>query len=135
MSSRRIAIVGCRPPTYADDTECLYERIIDDVHGWFALAIAAGDIDHGDVIVSGGADGVDRRAAGFARELGLAVVEHLPDYATHGPKAPLVRNERIVADCDDLHAWPAPWSRGTWHAVRLARKAGKPVTVHEPWRQ
>ncbi len=62
----------------------------------------------------------------------LQIVEHLPDYDKYGPvRAPLARNLLIVDYCDELHAWPAPWSRGTWHSVNEARKAEKPTHIHD----
>lgn len=84
------------------------------------------------IVVSGGADGVDDAAAAAARARGLEVVEHLPDYKKYSGKlAPLIRNKLIVEDCDVLVAFPAPWSTGTWHAVRLAKDAGKEVDVRQ----
>jgi predicted RecB family endonuclease len=47
-------------------------------------------------IVSGGARGVDSAAAAFAREHGLKLTEFLPDYASFGRRAPLVRNITII---------------------------------------
>ncbi len=82
------------------------------------------------VIVSGGAEGVDKVAALQARQRGLEVVEHLPDYKLHAAKmAPLVRNILIVDDSDEITAFPAPWSTGTWHAISVARDKDKAVCV------
>jgi predicted Rossmann fold nucleotide-binding protein DprA/Smf involved in DNA uptake len=121
----RIAIVGCRPAEHGSTGWDTWVSIAADVEA-FVPSLPAGT-----VVVSGGARGVDSRAIRLARTLGYSVVEHLPDYDAHGGKAPLVRNTLIVADADEVHAWPAPWSRGTWDTIRKARAAGKPVTVHE----
>jgi len=83
-------------------------------------------------IVSGGAQGADRMAASIAEDLGIPVIEHLPDYKTHGGKqAPLERNKLIVADCDEMLAFPLASSRGSWHAIKFAQKQGKPVKIVE----
>ena len=84
---------------------------------------------HGDVIVSGGARGVDSLAAAWARRKGLAVVEHLPDYASYGKAAPHVRNRKIVAEADRIVAFWDGKSRGTKSVIERAKKYGKQVDV------
>ena len=89
-------------------------------------------IPFGSIVVSGGAQGVDSVAVTAARKRGLTVKEHLPDYGVHGSKmAPIIRNILIVDDCDELVAFPAPWSTGTWHAVGVARDKEKEVCVRK----
>ncbi len=122
---RRIAIVGARPAEIGSTGHALTLAIRADVKA-FVRALPPGT-----VVISGGARGVDMDAATCARGNGLEVVEHLPDYARHGMRAPLERNTLIVNDADEVHAWPAPWSRGTWDTVRKARAAGKLCVVHE----
>ena len=51
-------------------------------------------------IVSGGAVGVDRCAAEYAKSRGLVLAEFLPQYERYGRAAPIVRNERIVDYAD-----------------------------------
>jgi len=126
----RIAIVGCRGPRAIKIGETIdhYRRICDDAYA-FACALPEGTI-----IVSGGAEGVDQCARLAAKRYPgrLQIEEHLPDYEKYAPaRAPLARNLIIVERSDEIHAWPAPWSRGTWHTINEGRKAGKPVTVHE----
>ncbi len=126
--SQRYAIVGARPPKRPASPvdELHFERILEHVRRFVS------ELPEDAVVVSGGADGVDAVAAFCARERGLEVIEHLPDYVTHGRKlAPLVRNKLIVDDCDTLVAFPAPWSTGTWHAIRLASDAGKEMDVRK----
>jgi hypothetical protein len=84
---------------------------------------------HGDVIVSGGARGVDSLAAAWARRNGLAVVEHLPDYASYGKAAPHVRNRKIVADADRVVAFWDGKSRGTKSTIDKAVLHGKRVDI------
>lgn len=85
-----------------------------------------------DVIVSGGAVGVDQQAAAWARSRGVPIVEHLPDYKAHGRHAPHVRNRRIVDDCDVLVTiWlgddGAPWPPNAEAMRHRARRRGVPV--------
>lgn len=131
---RRVAIVGCRPPKGPewDTSECHrhFAAICESVKA-FVQSVEREPI-FGVELVSGGADGVDTIAHVEWRMFALGGAWIFkPDYATHGKSAPLVRNQKIVDMATEIHAWPAPWSRGTWHTVRLAREAGKPCTVHE----
>lgn len=127
----KIAIVGCRPPKLAESTPAnmaLFQRLYNDAHQ-FAMSLP-----NGTTIVSGGAKGIDHAGASAVpkRWMHLHLIEHHPDYNTYGSKdAPLERNHLIVRDCDELHAWPAPWSRGTWHVINAAKKAGKRVVIHD----
>lgn len=111
----RVAIVGSRD--YAD-----LERVRAYVR---ALPLDT-------VIVSGGARGVDTAAEMAAKDRGMRVLIHLPDYGAHGRSAPLVRNDAIIRDCHRLVAFWDGRSRGTLDAARRARAAGKPVEVIRP---
>lgn len=83
-----------------------------------------------DQVVSGGAAGVDRLAATWARANGVALLELRPDYAAHGPTAaPHVRNAEIVLRATlVLVVWDGN-SRGTLSALRAARRLGRPVEL------
>lgn len=124
----RFAVIGCRPPkqdslTYEQDL-VTYEAICKAVVEYVAA------LPDGSVVVSGGAAGVDSLAVETAKARGLEWKEYLPDYQRHGGKmAPLVRNILIVDDSDEIVAFPAPWSTGTWHAISVAREKGKEVCV------
>lgn len=128
MTPRILAVIGTRPPNVSRACDpkswAEYDAILVSVTRFLDA------IDEPVSIVSGGAIGVDSIAAEIARRRALPLTEHLPDYDTHGASAPLVRNRLIIADSSEVHAWPSSWSRGTHQAIRLARQAGKPVTVH-----
>lgn len=80
-------------------------------------------------VVSGGAQGVDALAARWARENAVPLLELRPDYATHGPAAPHVRNAEIVAAADlVLVVWDGR-SKGTLSALRAARRLGRSVEL------
>ncbi|NVO84472.1 SLOG family protein [Hymenobacter terrestris] len=76
-------------------------------------------------VVSGGAAGVDRLAATWCQAHGVACTELRPDYATHGPAAPHVRNAEIVRRASlVLVCWDGH-SRGTLGAARAAARLGR----------
>ena len=83
---------------------------------------AAGKLDQ---VVSGGAAGADSVAAAWCRAHGVPLLELRPDYATHGPAAPHVRNAEIVRRADlVLVCWDGQ-SRGTLGAARAAARLGR----------
>ncbi|SNR52958.1 SLOG family protein [Hymenobacter mucosus] len=80
-------------------------------------------------VVSGGAAGVDQLATAWARAHRVPLTELRPDYATHGPAAPHVRNAEIVRRADlVLVVWDGR-SKGTLSALRAARRLGRPVEL------
>jgi len=83
------------------------------------------------VVISGGARGVDRVAAKAARRRGLVVVEYLADWNRYGRGAGMRRNYEIVRDCNVLATFWDGFSRGTSHAIDVARQQGKRV-LHSP---
>lgn len=80
-------------------------------------------------IVSGGAVGVDRCAAAFARRRGIILTEFLPEYETYGRAAPIVRNKQIVDYADRILVFWNGSSRGTKSVIEYAEKVGKPYRV------
>lgn len=112
-------------PTVAE--MATYDAILADV------AAFVYELPKGTIVVSGGANGVDKTAAKCARDRGLEVVEYLPDYERYASsKAPLERNTLIAADVDELHAWPVAAARGTWDTITKARVRGITITIHTP---
>lgn len=85
----------------------------------------------GSTIVHGAASGADAIAHSLALALGHTPEPHWPDYATIETQlAPKIRNQHMVNLGADLClAFPTSKSRGTWHCVDLAKKAGIEVKV------
>lgn len=125
----KIGIVGCRPP---NNDSWLDVEIYSAICGCVESVILA--LPSNVTIVSGEADGVDLVAKKQAKRLKLKYIGYPPNYKAHGAKAPHIRNALITQDCDELIAFPAPWSRGTWHTVHLMQAAQKKFTVNEAYR-
>ena len=81
------------------------------------------------IIVSGGAEGVDRQAVGWARVLQMETLVFKPDWDKYGKSAGILRNTQIVDACDRLVAFWDGESKGTKDSIDKARKAGKQVVI------
>ena len=81
-------------------------------------------------IVSGGARGIDTCAREYALAHNLKLTEFLPDYSRYGRRAPLVRNDEIIAYADGVVAFWDGQSRGTKYVIDHCKKQNKKVTVY-----
>ena len=82
-----------------------------------------------DLIITGGAKGVDTLAEVYAREQGIPTVTVKPAYERYGRAAPILRDEEMVDMADAvLVIWDGV-SRGSKHTADYARKRGKTLTV------
>ena len=104
----RVAIVGSR------------DVVVNDIGRYVVSA---------EEIVSGGAVGVDRCAAEYAKEKGIKITVFLPEYERYGRAAPLVRNKEIVDYSDRIIAFWNGSSKGTLSVIKYAEKIGKPCEV------
>lgn len=84
-----------------------------------------------DMIVSGGAAGVDLLAYKYAVEYGITFVCHPPKMSDGVPAAYHRRNLRIVEMSDLIVAFPMGASHGTRHTIKLAKKLKKQLRVFE----
>ena len=83
------------------------------------------------LIVQGGAAGVDHNAKRYAQSLGFAVAT-IPYFHEYGNRGGYIRNEVLV---DFVHRLVAFWdleSRGTKHAIDIAKAQGKLELVYGP---
>ena len=78
-------------------------------------------------VISGGAAGVDTLAREWAHRHGKPLRELRPDYRRHGSRAPLLRNQQIVAAADQVFILWDGSSSGTAYTKREAERQGKPV--------
>ncbi len=83
-------------------------------------------------IVSGGAKGVDTRAADYANQHGIRLTEFLPQYALYGRAAPILRNREIVDYADKIIVFWDGSSKGTRSVIDYAEKVKKPCVVILP---
>lgn len=82
-----------------------------------------------DLIITGGAKGVDTLAEAWAAERGIPTLTVKPRYEKYGRAAPILRDEEMVDMADAvLVIWDGV-SRGSRHTADYARKRGKPLTV------
>lgn len=127
--ARRVAIVGSRHITD-------YRKFCQTVRPL---------VRPSDIIVSGGADGVDSLARRFAVHNKLKLVEHLPDHELVAAKvaegldrrqaygvAAGARNTLIVNDCDVMIAIPCTHSRGTMDSIAKMKRKLRDLPVGSP---
>ncbi len=109
-----IAVSGCRPPTVKSaaslDIPCadLFDAILADVASTIGVYPEYR-------IVHGGAEGVDQAARAASRLRGEV---YRPNYAHDGGRAAPAFRNWYATTTELFRAWPAPWSRGTWDAVK-----------------
>lgn len=85
--------------------------------------------DSVDLIISGGAGGVDTLAEKYADKKGISKLILKPDYKRYGKAAPIIRNKLMVDICDALIVVWDGKSKGTKHTIDYAEKIMKPITV------
>jgi len=113
--SMRVGIVGSR--TFND-----YSKMKEEFLNLYSVE----DIE---CIFSGGAIGADSLARKLAEDLGIEIVEILPDWNKYGKSAGYIRNQVIVASSDEILAFWDGRSRGTNHTLDLAGKKAMPVHI------
>lgn len=84
-----------------------------------------------DLIISGGAKGVDSIAEEYADQHHISKLILRPNYSLYGRAAPIKRNECMVDLADEvLIVWDGI-SRGTRSTFNYAKKSNKPLTLIE----
>lgn len=117
----RVAIVGSR---YKDASEATFVRVIG------AVTDVVRSFGPDDILVSGGAKGVDEVAAQVARGRYIVVTVE-PAWDAHGKGAGHRRNAVICRMAERMVAIWDGSSRGTANAIETMRQLGKPVEVVE----
>ena len=82
-----------------------------------------------DLVVSGGATGVDALGERFAKERDLPLEIFMPDWDKHGKAAGPIRNREMAKNADALIALWDGQSRGTKNMIETAQKIGLLVYV------
>lgn len=78
-------------------------------------------------LVTGDANGVDALVRLFATNQQLPLLVCVANWVDYGKAAGPLRNQQIIANCDQLLALPAQNSVGTWHTIRLAQQRNIPT--------
>ncbi len=112
----RLGIVGSRNPgvSYQEWEKLLLEKI---------------DPSKVEIVISGGAKGVDTFAKFFAARHHIPYREYTPQYSVYGKYATLKRNTQIVTDASTVVAFPTADSRGTLHSIREAQRLKRNLII------
>lgn len=86
-------------------------------------------IKEGDVIISGGAKGVDSYAEEYAIENNIKFIVYKPDYSLPSPERYFKRNLKIIEDCDSLIAFNKKTISGTINTINSARRLNKSIII------
>ncbi len=83
-----------------------------------------------DLIISGGAGGIDKLAEAYADQNNIQKLIIKPDFKKYGRLAPLVRNKEIAKLADLIIAFWDGKSKGTEYTINFAKSIGKKVVIH-----
>ena len=82
-----------------------------------------------DIIISGGAQGIDSLAEQYADSHRISKYIIRPDYVRYGRAAPIRRNDLMIDMADEaLVIWDGK-STGTKYVLNCVRKKKKPLTL------
>ena len=82
-----------------------------------------------ELIISGGANGVDRIAEEYADQHKISKLILYPRYDLYGRVAPLKRNEMMVDMADEVIVIWDGTSRGSAYTISNAQSKGKKLTI------
>lgn len=82
-----------------------------------------------DLIIAGGAAGIDTLAERYADKQRISKLILRPQYKLYRRAAPLKRNDKMVDICDRVLIFWDGISKGTKHTIDYAVKKGKTVEV------
>lgn len=117
MKEVRVAVVGSRS---IRDKEFVFQQL-----DYYLSRLMK---DYEVIIVSGGANGIDKLSEKFAKERKLKTEIYLPDWNLHGKKAGILRNTQIVENSDYLIAITTG-SKGTQDSINKAINRGMPIKI------
>ena len=114
----KLAIVGSR-------------SIIDKDFVFIEIDIFILEYGTPELIISGGARGVDTIAEEYASQNGIETCIFKPDWKKYGKSAGIVRNKDIISKSTHVLAFQENKSKGTQSSINLAKKMGKTLKVIE----
>ncbi len=74
------------------------------------------------LVISGGAEGVDKMGERWAKENRIDIIQMIPDWKKYGHGAGIKRNCEMAADADQLIAFWDGVSSGTAHMIQEAMR-------------
>lgn len=83
-----------------------------------------------DLIISGGAVGVDTLAEKYADRKGIKKLIIYPDYSRYGKSAPLIRDRLMVDNADLVIAIWDGVSHGTEYTISYAKRRNVPCEIY-----
>ena len=87
--------------------------------------------DDVDLIIFGGASGVDTLAENYADKHKISKLILRPEYSRYKKGAPLKRNEKMIEIADSVLVIYDGKSNGTKYTIDYAKKLNKPINVIE----
>ena len=136
MTKRSIAIVGSRtyplPKVVWDSLDLVQKAEAAKMGRMFVSDFVDKLTPDQNVVISGGAQGVDTWAAEFAEARGITVVVMRANWKKYGAGAGFKRNGEIVLGADDVVAFWDGQSKGTLDTIRKAHNAKKPYAIIGP---
>ena len=114
----------------------MFIGIVGNRQGWELLdvtkALRREKITEKDIIITGGAEGVDSYSVWFAREIGADVIIYHPRQSEGIPERYFNRNKRIVNAVDKLIAFELTYNKhsGTRYTIDYAIEQKKPLKIH-----
>ncbi len=112
----KIAIVGNR---YGWDYKFVFNKLAELL------------IKQTDIIISGGAEGIDTYAQWYAKKIGAVIIIYYPNPSEKSPDRYFNRNKTIAEQCDKLIAFDKGSSSGsgTLNTINHAKKLNKEIIV------
>ncbi len=85
--------------------------------------------DDTELIISGGARGIDSAAEKYADKNNISKLIMRPNYKRYGKAAPLIRNKAMLEVADKVIVIWDGKSKGTKYTAELARKLGRELIL------
>ena len=82
-----------------------------------------------DLIISGGASGIDKIAEQYADKNKISKLIIRPQYARYRRGAPIKRNKKMIDICDEILAFWDGISSGTKSSILYAEETNTPIKV------
>ena len=109
--------------------------IVGNRNGWELLDVTKNlkriNITENDIIVTGGAVGVDSFAVYYAKQIGADIIIYHPRKSVLSPERYFERNKRIVDNVDKLVAFNLPYNRHsrTRYTINYAIEKKIPINL------